>query len=111
MNEIGDLQHLVLSNQQSIQNLTQNVERMHEEITSLKEIVLNNVGNGKTKQRDQNSSSLYFSYRDNLTTHGLSRVFNGKLWERIVWGVVLNDFEWRAVFLHPSTYCVVGCFM
>ena len=32
---------------------------------------------------------LYLSYRDNFTTHGLSRIFTGRVWEKILWAIVL----------------------
>ena len=33
--------------------------------------------------------SVWTSYRDNFTIHGLSRVFTGRLWEKALWSIVL----------------------
>ena len=50
------------------------------------------VSIGGTEEPEQPvlvSDSLYISYRDNFTIHGLSRVFTGKLWESFVWAIML----------------------
>ena len=50
-------------------------------------------GHPQQEQENQQSANsqnkILNSYRDNFTTHGLSKIFTGVTWEKVLWSVVL----------------------
>ena len=60
-----------------------------------------NHSSGENIEVENVSTNLYLSYCNSFTIHGLSRVFNGRLWEKFLWAIVLLA---SFIFVGHATY-------